>query len=298
MSPGRFLWLLRRDLRRGLAATWHDYITTPRILDWKNPFAHSPQMPLPVHVLAGHEHAPLTAWMLASWFYFTQKNWPICLHDDGTLQPADIAMLANIAPGLRFIAVAEADSRMATALASLPLCRAYRDAHPLGKKIFDVPTFATHERFILLDSDLLFFRRPDAILQWAQAEDTSCWFNADAQEPCMLSFGMVKKQYGFDLWPRVNSGLCLIAPQTVDLDFCEQILSETPLLQTQAWRVEQTLFALCASRRGQGGLLPPAYEVSFGKRCRRDAITRHYVGAVRQSFYGEGVRRLKKSLLR
>jgi hypothetical protein len=61
--------------------------------------------------------------------------------------------------------------------------------------------------------------------------------------------------------------------------------------------VEQTLFALCASRFGKGGLLPKHYEVSLKRRAHPDAIARHYVGAVRDRFFGEGLKRLREELL-
>jgi hypothetical protein len=89
----------------------------------------------------------------------------------------------------------------------------------------------------------------------------------------------------------------LVEAGTVDLDFCEQALRESGLLGGLLWRVEQTLLALCASRTGRGGLLPSAYEVSLGFRRGPEAICRHYVGAVRDRFYAEGVRELAGVLL-
>jgi hypothetical protein len=98
------------------------------------------------------------------------------------------------------------------------------------------------------------------------------------------------------LWRKVNSGLCLLTKATIDLEFCERALGETSILKGHVWRIEQTLFALCASR-GKGGLLPPIYEVSLGKYAAPDAVARHYVGAVRDRFYGEGLKRLRGVLL-
>jgi hypothetical protein len=83
----------------------------------------------------------------------------------------------------------------------------------------------------------------------------------------------------------------------VDFDFCDQALATTSILRGQIWRVEQTLFALCASRHGKGGLLPETYEVSLKRRGSPDAIARHYVGAVRDRFYAEGLKRLREQLL-
>jgi hypothetical protein len=83
----------------------------------------------------------------------------------------------------------------------------------------------------------------------------------------------------------------------IDLDLCERALRETTILHGHVWLVEQTLFAICASARGRGGLLPPEYEVSVEKNARPGAVARHYVGAVRQRFYGEGMARLKNVLI-
>jgi nucleoside diphosphate kinase len=44
-------------------------------------------------------------------------------------------------------------------------------------------------------------------------------------------------------------------------------------------------------------LLPKRYEVSLGKRAAEDAVSRHYVGAVRDRFYGEGLKLLREQLL-
>jgi hypothetical protein len=41
-----------------------------------------------------------------------------------------------------------------------------------------------------------------------------------------------------------------------DFELCERALRETSLMQRDIWQVEQTLFALCASARGRGGILP------------------------------------------
>jgi hypothetical protein len=58
------------------------------------------------------------------------------------------------------------------------------------------------------------------------------------------------------------------------------------------------LFALCASRNKAGGLLPDSYEVSLNQYAADGAVARHYVGAVRNRFYGEGMARLKNTLTR
>jgi hypothetical protein len=150
----------------------------------------------------------------------------------------------------------------------------------------------------VLDSDVLFFRPPREIMEWSRGpEPRNCWFNEDLQEACLISAAEAMDDLGVNLWSRVNSGICLIHRAAIDFDFCDHALAVTSILRGKLWRVEQTLFALCASRHGRGGLLPRTYEVSIRRNASRDVVARHYVGAVRQRFFGEGLRRLAPVLL-
>jgi len=297
MSPGRLWWLLRRDLARGISASKHHYRTLPRIRDWSWPFWNEAPQKVPVHVLTGAKDWELAAWMLASFFHFTEHAWPVVIHDDGTLPEEGKAVLTSLFTRTRFISRKDADKAMEKALKPFPFCYEYRGMHPLALKSFDMAHFAGGQQFIVLDSDVLFFSYPTEIMQWAKQTTEECWFNADVQEGSLLSQHEAVTELGVDLWPRVNSGLGLIYKPAMDLDLCDRALAQTTILRGHIWRVEQTLFALCGSNFGRGGLLPARYEVSLGKWSREDAVARHYVGAVRDRFYGEGLKRIAPELL-
>lgn len=297
ISPGRLWWLFRRDLKRGWTASYHYHRTLPKITAWRSPLVEKRAEAVPIHLLTGINDWRLAAWMLASFFHFTQRSWSVFIHDDGTLPAEARETLTLLFPQTRIISRAEADAAMANELRNYPRCQQYRQMHPLAQKIFDVPFFTTGKQFMLLDSDLLFFARPEEILHWVDGGEGECWFNADADEAALLSKDEAKSQLGVDLWPKVNSGLCLISKSAVDRDFLEHALATTNILEAKVWRIEQTLYALTASRHGKGGLLPATYEVSLGKTAAPNALARHYVGAVRDHFYGEGLRRLLPILL-
>jgi hypothetical protein len=116
-------------------------------------------------------------------------------------------------------------------------------------------------------------------------------------EVSLLSAAEAREELGVKLWSRVNTGVCLLWKPAIDFDFCDRALAETSILRGHPWRIEQTLLALCGSRHGKGGLLPKRYEVSFSRNAAADAVSRHYVGAVRDRFYGEGLKRLREVLL-
>lgn len=297
ITPGRLLYLLRRDLARGFRASWHDYHTAPQILRYRCPeLARSPG-PIPIHLLTSSKDWLLALWMLASFHHFTQRRWNVVVHEDGTLPAEGANALRQAFPDLRIIPRAEADVRMQRLLAPFPRCWNYRQSHPLGLKIFDMPALTRAERLVILDSDLLFFARPDEILDWVEANRDDCRFIQDVAEASNVTAEQARARLGVDLWPRVNSGLCLLPNAAVSTAFCEKALEQTAILDGHIWRVEQTLFALCASRYGRGGLLPRSYEVVLTPRGATTATARHYVGAVRNEFYGEGLPRLQSLLL-
>ena len=298
MTPGRLVYLVRRDLQRGLGAAWHDRLVAPRILQWRNAWVNLEAEPVPVCVLTGAEQFRMTLWMLASWFDFTERNWRVVVHDDGTLTEEEEGQLTLCLPEARFIRAEEADQRVRQELGEYSRCWSYRERHPLARKIFDVPLMVSTDRFILLDSDVLFYGKPLEMLAWVDGKTVGCWFNEDVAEASPVSKEEAKEVLHIDLWSRVNSGICLLEKEAIEVDFCERVLAETSLTHGHPWRIEQTLYALCASRHGKGGLLPGTYEVSLHTCRRSDGVARHYVGAVRDRFYAEGVRELKGRLIK
>ena len=297
ISPGRLWWLLKRDMKRGLSASYHDYKIRPLIQKWNWPFWNDAPMSVPVHVLTGEKDWQLCAWMLASFFHHTEHTWNVVIHDDGTLTEEIRREFSALFKTARIIPRAQADATLDAVLKPLPFAYEYRGMHPLALKIFDMPYYCEAPRFIMLDSDVLFFNHPREIMDWAGSGAKECWFNEDIAEGSLLPASDAIEDLGVKLWPRVNSGLALITKEAIDFDFCDRALGGTPILKGHLWRVEQTLFALCASRHGTGGLLPKTYEVSLGKHAAEDCVARHYVGAVRNRFFAEGMKRLRPVLL-
>ncbi len=295
-SPGRLWWLFRRDLKRGWTASREYYKTLPLITEWSWPFWKEEPQTTPVHVLTGEGDWLLSLWMLASWFTSTEHAWPVVVHDDGTLPEEGRAAFLKLFPTARIISRKEADEAMEPVMRQFPFCADYRKAHALALKLFDIPHLAATDRFFIFDSDLLFFGHPREIFDWAVSDKDECWFNEDVQEGSLITAAEARTELGVKIWPRVNSGLCLLTKSAIDLDLCDRALAQTSIPSGHVWRIEQTLLMLCAARHGQGGLLPKTYEVSLGKFSAPDAISRHYVGAVRDRFYAEGLPRLKPIL--
>jgi len=291
MTPGRILYMIKRRALLGLRHWYAERVLSRRITIWRVK-SQWPQAPLPIHLLASLHDWQMALWMLTSFHQTTGRRWPIVLHEDGSLGEAELGTFRSMFPGIRIIPRVEADAEMAKLLVDHPRCAEYRRRMPHGLKSFDIPYFCQSERFLMIDPDVLFFQRPQEILDWADhPSDDSCWFNQDFQEPSPITPEQVKRDLGIKLWRQVNSGLCLLHKQTVsDLAAIEEYLAHPALQDPKIqWRVEQTLLALCASKANKGGLLPSSYEVSPNKHRQPTCVARHYVGCVRDRFLSEGI---------
>ncbi len=296
-SLGKLWRQLRRDLSRGWEATYYDYKILPRIGHWSWPFWREAPQTVSVHILTGLDDWLRTAWTLASFFHFSEFAWPVVIHDDGTLPEEGRATLQKLFPSARVVMRSEADATITPLLHPFPFCADYRRAHSLALKVFDVAHFAAGERFLLFDSGLLFFSHPREILDWVAAQSDECRFHEDVAEHSVITAAEARAELGIKIWPRVNSGLCLLSKGDIDLDLCDRALAQTSLPSGDASRIEQTLLMLCAAHRGKGGLLPPRYEVSHAKSAAEDAVSRLYVGEMRERFFADGLKRLEPVLL-
>jgi hypothetical protein len=294
ISPGRLLLRFRQRLRGGLRTSYWREIVRPRILRTP-PVTGTDDPRCEIHVLTSAGDWLDLIWALKSFYFFSGRRYRLCVHDDGTLGADRMAALAAHFPDGRVIARTGADAAVLPALAAFPRCQEFRRTNHLAPKVFDSVHYLTADRMMLLDSDVLFFAEPSALVR--RIEDPNyrknC-VNGDVASAYTVAPDAVRERTGVDLIERFNSGLGLIHKASLRLDWLEEFLA-LPGIIGHFWRIEQTLFALCSSRFGTE-LLPPEYDVHLTGPAGT-APSRHYVGAIRHLLYKEGVSRVARTLL-
>lgn len=258
--------------------------------------AASSSSPTEVHILTGSERVTMALWMMASWIKTTDLPTRFVIHDDGTLRPSDICAFRDLLPDCKVLLSAETTPYAAQALKDYPLCLRCRNLHPLGRKLFDFYLLGTSDRIVSLDTDLLFFRRPERLIRWLSEPAPGCLFMEDIAEANLLSSSECLRIFGVPLINRVNTGIIAVPKEAVSLSLLEKCLAETDLLQQNHWLIEQTLYAVLASVFGRSELLSSEYVLTLEPECNDKALARHYVGAVRHLFYSEGVFRVAQLL--
>ena len=286
ITAGRLVYLLKVKFGDGLRTAYYRDAVRPMILE------AAPVLDLPedrsceIHVLTSADDWLNLLWALRTFQRSAGKNYALCIHDDGTLDAKATTHLRAAFPAVRIIPRAESDMRAAEILAPFPRCKNLRATNTLSLKVLDFPAFLEADRMILLDSDILFFDKPTALL-------------AALHDPA-FSNNTLNKDWrdGYTIDPAgrcpplINSGLGLIHKNSLRLEWIEEFLA-LPGILSHPHQIEQTLIALCSARHGFQ-MLPAEYDVHPGPR-KISAPSRHYAGPMRPLMYSEGIRELMKN---
>lgn len=291
LSPGTCLLKLRQKFGKGLRVAWYRDKVRPKIL-LAQPTKGLTDGSAEVHVLTSSQDWINLMWTLKSFYLVAERPYSLVVHEDGSLDQSAVDHIQRLFPDARIIRRTIADKKVLPSLAQHPHAQAFRTTNALSLKLFDFPFYLKSQRMILLDSDVLFYKRPDALLD--RINDPSYQFNSvngDVSSAFTVDPEVVLKQCRIHLLERFNSGLGLIHANSIQLDWIEEFL-QLPNVMSHFWRIEQTLFALCSCRHG-AELLPAEYDVYLTKGLN-ERPCRHYVGAIRHLMYAEGMRELAR----
>lgn len=285
-TPGRLLYLCKLKYGDGLRVAYYRDAVRPRIL--RAAPVRTGDGPCEIHVLTSAGDWLNLLWALHSFYRVAGRRYPLCIHDDGTLDAAACAALRRAFPDARLIGRAESDARVEPLLASFPRCLELRRTNTLSHKVLDFAAFLERDRMMILDSDILFFAQPARLLEILETSPRNS-LNRDWRYGYTIDLDAVAPHLDFALPPLINSGLGLLHRASLRYEWMEEFLA-LPGILSHHHMIEQTLFALCSCRYGYD-MLPAEYDVHTGPRAA-GVPSRHYTGPIRHLLYGEGVRDL------
>jgi hypothetical protein len=210
-------------------------------------------------------------------------------HDDGTLTPESTAGIRAFLPGSVVISAEQAQSEAQRRLHDFPRCLSARQRHIMTHKLLDVALFAPGPRYLLLDSDLLFFRRPEEIATWLRGGERVNLWNSSEGEFLNLTPQESSDRHGVKLVQGFNAGFGCVWRESVDFNLLEDYFRHESVW-CHPHRVEQTAYALLSARFGVR-LLPKTYLVDWHRESGLPAgiIMKHYLGVIRDLFFSEGI---------
>ena len=219
------------------------------------------------------------------------------IHDDGTLAEETRALLRRVVPWVEFIDCALVNERLDRLLpaASYPSLRDRRLKYFHLRKLTDIHVCASGWTLVM-DSDMLCFRRPDALLAWFRRPHAT--FMQDVHKSYGYSDELMSALATGPVPERVNVGLYAVHSPSIDWARVEYNCSRQIEQEGPHYLQEQALTALVLSGFDAKPLpeadyvvMPPLAE---GRTPR--AVFHHYVAQSKRSYFQHGWRHVVKLL--
>ncbi len=250
--------------------------------------------PLELHLLTGRRFWYQTAFCL--WSFARHANRPLTpvIYDDGSLAAEYQAPLARLFPTARFVARAETVARLDEHLPAgkFPVLRERWLNYPNIRKLTD-PHLGRTGWKLVVDSDLLFFRRPDFLLAWTDAPDRPLH-----AVDCETSYGYdrahMHKLAGAPVADLVNVGLTGLESGALDWEKLEHWTRALQEREGTSYYLEQALIAMLVAGR-PCAVAPGADYVTLprppeARECR--AVMHHYVANSKRWYFQQNWRRV------
>ena len=243
------------------------------------PLPTDPAAEVEVHSLVCHRDVDLYLIAVKSLLRF-HPALAVAVHDDGTLTAADRELILRHLPGVEVIGRAAADAVVTEALRRWPECLRFRAARVNSFQVFDYNLLARRSRLISLDSDVLFLREPEEMLEWLAAESRDVLYN---QEPEGTQIGRTLRRLGIPCHGDLNSGFLAYPRDMVDYGLVEASLVR--LRGEAKGGYAQGYLDLCLHRSPcRARPLPPERYQIYTGQSRRDlepAVMVHFISYLR-----------------
>ena len=219
---------------------------------------------------------------------------PVLIYSDGTLESAHKERIRRVFPDARIVDPVVADRLVPDKLSEFPNCKRFRLAQPCARRIIDLPILCATPSILMLDSDVLFFRRPEEIIMHLSSTRSGQFvFERDMQDSYFDSRDGIRERFGVEVPGRINCGIMLADISNFDYACIEQWLGQVSI-ENHPW-AEQTLWAMYAGAK-RTTFLGKEYDITNSHRIESDSVMKHYVKPIRVFMYTQGIPRLLQGL--
>jgi len=247
--------------------------------------------------LLGHVDLEMYLVFLKSFLVHTNVKPLVIILDDGTLTNNDINMIKKNSCRIVVISVDESYDYVVNNFVNHELILKYIRLNVLNRKLIDLFLIKEKlhvERILLVDSDVIFFNKPELIISFAKGIDNKNRYISDYQNSYICDVEVIKKIFRVQIIKKFNSGL-----MTLNLNILkkEDVDKYYFLFNTNRNKynfdyemMEQTAFAVLLSDT-QIFRLPRTYYIGMKTNKFLTMICRHYVRPTRH-LYINGLEKL------
>jgi len=256
----------------------------------------SDSKPFQIHYLTGKKFWYQTAFCAYSLAKVSNLPIQFVFHDDGTFD-AELKEQAQIQfPNCIIHGIEEINAMNAQFLpaSKYPFLNKKRIVYPHIRKLTDVHGNSSGWK-LLLDSDMLFFKKPSFMLDWLSNPERP-FFMLDCQNAYHYSFDLMKKLTGHSIVEKLNVGSIGLKSETIDWDKLEYWAKTMEDAEGSSYYLEQALSAMIVA--GQPLTLAPLEEYvvlpSKNEVLHPSVTLHHYVAESKEWYLKQGWKHIFK----
>lgn len=252
----------------------------------------APTEPMKVHFLTGKDHWYQSLFCFLSLQRFCEDRITPVLYSDGSFSRTCREKFRRVVPWAEIQTVEDIENRLDEALpnSDYPLLREWRHNQLLIRKITDVHAGSEGWK-LLLDSDMLFFRKPQFLIDYLHRPERPCYM-VDIDTYHGYSPQLRYKLADGPIPEAVNTGICGLKSDDINFDRLQQWLQIMTDEEGAKYHVGQGLSSLIFAGRDCAVAPPSEYVVlpSLEERKSPTVTLHHYVAESRRSYFQYGWR--------
>ncbi len=274
---------------------YNKYILAPKILKL-NKILEKPinQPDLSIHILTCHRDLIMAIWSLASFYQHSAVIGQLYIHDDGSLTQKDKGYLKKFFPSAKIIEEQQTANNYFK-LDNYSLIKQTRinniKQYFLLKKLIDPFLVSPAENILVIDSDLLWFKRPTELEEVIKKKERNSLMMSNNIKAFVYFKGYKKIK---DELATYNSGIVFYKKDNYNLDKLTEYFKAIDYSNLENKHfIEQAAYAHCLENLEK--LSTEKYVIN--KNLSPKVAVKHYTSPRRPLFYIEGIGKLKDKII-
>jgi len=248
-----------------------------------------------ISFLTGEKYIHQTLFCISSFFKFLtpdeSADFAVDIYDDGSLSKDTLTILGRRFPEFAIVSLSHSLLMVGKKLPidDFPYLNGSLQTHPLFKKLI-FPNLKTGLT-IFFDSDMLFFKRPEAFINWlyTQSQIKGAAF-------CLPD---IKRSYGYTndeilkVWPvpiknNINTGMYALDNELMDFKFIERLGNDLESAYGSQYYIEQLMTAIILEKSPALTVAPKADYIVMptqGEVEQQTDVLHHYVDTSKKYYF-------------
>lgn len=267
------------------------------LLPGTSPFICNRNEYFELHALSQKKDIWSLFWALKSFLYHSGLCPKIIIHDDGSIDEKTANILKEKFNNLEILFKKQADEIIQNQFELPDLVLSYRQkGHKLILKLVDIFLLSNGKKVMLLDSDVLFFRRPLEVIDFIQnkveydalVSGQNGTYNLMVNEEYAKSYDLIRRKAGF-----INSGLVVFNKDKIRQESLIEYFENTQRQPSDYWVEMSGWGSLLAQTNFK--FLPIDHYIIKGKP-KEDTVTKHFTKPRRHELFGYGIDMVRRSI--